>query len=105
MTSAIVVHRAMTEEFKPEVFFFTFSEKPDDAWNSLERIFEGTNHGSPEENEEFKKSGRRSTSVGDLVFLDGKWWKCANVDWREVSADHAAEMFDTPLAGRREHRR
>ena len=57
----------------------------DTAEEALEEVFRRFNHAIPGETGDLaEKHGTRSLSVGDVVKIDGKFWQCAMVGWREI---------------------
>jgi hypothetical protein len=50
----------------------------------LERVFAAWNCGSGQESDVFLASNQRSLSVGDFVAIDGSWYRCEPMGWREA---------------------
>ena len=59
------------------------------APGALEIVFEQLNIPTPQYNWaiEYRRSGHRSLSVGDVVALGETAWACASVGWTPISAD------------------
>lgn len=62
---------------------FSYSTESTTHADILEEIFAGWNNGSGQESEIFLRREVRSLSVGDYVRVDGQWYACAPVGWRE----------------------
>lgn len=71
----------------------SFVHESDDTVDSiLEVVFGMFNHGSGIESELFLNSKCRSLSVNDVVLLNGKYYLCESVGWKEVSAEFVYDL-------------
>ena len=64
----------------------------------LEDIFAEWNHGSGRESSRFLDENVRSLSVGDYVSVDGLWYRCEGIGWKEKTKDEVNKWFDTMLS-------
>ena len=67
-------------------------ESDDRVEDILEAVFGMFNHGSGIESELFLNSKCRSLSVNDVVLLNGKYYLCESVGWKEVTAEFVYEL-------------
>lgn len=71
----------------------------------LEDAFAEFNAGSCHECPEFIGAKIRSFSVGDLVGMDGKWFRCESCGWKEMTEQEMMEYMtaiETRLIGLRQ---
>lgn len=67
-------------------------ESDDTMENILETVFGMFNHGSGVESELFLNSKCRSLSVNDVVAVNGKYYLCESVGWKEVTAEFVYDL-------------
>ena len=60
--------------------------------DNLERVFAEWNHGSYMECEMFIKSNKRSLSVNDIVCVNGKYFQCQSVGWKQVTDEYVYQL-------------
>ena len=64
----------------------------DTVENILEVVFGMFNHGSNSESELFLNSKCRSLSVNDIILLNGVYFQCLSVGWKEVTVDFVNKL-------------
>lgn len=67
-------------------------ESDDTVENILEVVFGMFNHGSNSESELFLNSKCRSLSVNDVVAVNGKYYLCESVGWKQVTAEFVNDL-------------
>jgi len=72
------------------VSFVHYSD--DTVENILEVVFGMFNHGSNSESELFLNSKCRSLSVNDIVLLNGKYYLCESIGWKEVTVEFVNDL-------------
>ena len=71
----------------------SFVHESDNSVDSiLEVVFGMFNHGSGIESELFLNSKCRSLSVNDIVLLNGKYYLCESIGWKEVTAEFVNDL-------------
>ena len=71
----------------------SFVHESDDSVDCiLEVVFGMFNHGSGIESELFLNSKCRSLSVNDIVLLNGKYYLCESIGWKEVTVDFVNKL-------------
>ena len=60
--------------------------------DNLERVFAEWNHGSGMECQLFIESKKRSLSVNDIVAVNGVYYQCKSVGWKEVTAEYVNQL-------------
>ena len=60
--------------------------------DNLERVFAEWNYGSGMECEMFIKSNKRSLSVNDIVCVNGKYFQCQSVGWKQVTDEYVINL-------------
>jgi len=63
-----------------------------DNHDILERVFAEWNHGSGMECELFIKSNVRSLSVNDIVCVNGTFYQCESVGWKQVTVEFVNQL-------------
>jgi hypothetical protein len=72
----------------PNERIFTFERQMESSQEKLlESIFAEWNNGSQNESEIFLSMRVRSLSVGDIVGIEDRFFKCASSGWSEVTVD------------------
>lgn len=67
-------------------------DNPDNHNYLLERVFAEWNCGSGVESELFLRSNVRSMSVGDIVLVNGTYYICESIGWKQVSTEFVVEL-------------
>lgn len=65
---------------------FSFTYVPN-TFFSLDDVFHAWNAGSTQECDEFKHLRVRSMCSNDCVCVNGTWYQCMSVGWREVTKE------------------